>query len=125
MTLGKAHRAQETLERAVTRVVEGAPLRARLGELYRSSRDFTRLARLVEEEANRATENKARLVLLREAAVLHLDERHQPAPAVPLLSRAIELDPDDSSLRLLLARALYEEQRYADAGAVLREQLAA
>jgi tetratricopeptide (TPR) repeat protein len=123
VTLGKAHRAQETLERAVTRVVEGAPLRARLAELYRESGDFTRLSRLIEEEANRATENKQRLALLREAAALHLKQRAEPGPAVPLLMRAIEIDADDSSLRLLLARALYEEQRYEEAATVLREQL--
>ncbi|MFZ5897456.1 MAG: tetratricopeptide repeat protein [Myxococcota bacterium] len=124
VTLGKPQRAQDTLERAVSRVVEGAPLRARLATLYRQSRDFTRLARLVEEEANRAADNKQRLVLLREAAELHLDQRGEPGPAVPLLMRAIEIDGDDSALRLLLARALYEERRYTEAAGVLREQLA-
>ncbi|MGC4088444.1 MAG: tetratricopeptide repeat protein [Polyangiaceae bacterium] len=124
VTLGKAQRAQDTLEKALTRVVEGAPLRARLAILYRESRDFTRLARLIEEEAGRAGDGKQRLGLLREAAELHLDQRGEPAPAVPLLERAIEIDPDDSSLRLLLARALYEEKRFPDAASVLRDQLA-
>jgi tetratricopeptide (TPR) repeat protein len=122
--LEKPLRARETLEQAVQRVIDGAPLRARLASLYREAEDFTALAKLTEDEAERATDRRARLALLREAALLHLDRRAQPAPAVPLLERAIELDPDDSSLRLLLARALYEKQRFEDAANVLREQLA-
>jgi tetratricopeptide (TPR) repeat protein len=122
--LGKPLRARETLEQAVQRVIDGAPLRARLAQLYREAEDFTALAKLTEDEAERAVDRRARLGLLRDAALLHLDRRGEPAPAVPLLERAIELDADDSGLRLLLARALYERQRFEDAANVLREQLA-
>jgi tetratricopeptide (TPR) repeat protein len=124
VALEKPLKARETLERAAPRVVDGAPLRARLGALYREAEDFSALAKLTEEEAERATERRTRLLLLREASLLHLDRRGEPAPAIPLLERAIELDAEDSSLRLLLARALYERRRFEDAASVLREQLA-
>lgn len=124
ITLRKPARARETLEHAVTRVLEGAPLRARLAELYREAGDYTALAELTEQEAARAVDPRAELALLREAALLHLDKRREPRPAPPLLERAIAIDPDDSSLRLLLARAFHEQEEFARAAEVLREQLA-
>jgi tetratricopeptide (TPR) repeat protein len=123
VTLKKPEKARQTLEQALPRVIEGAPLRARLAELYREAADFTALAELTEQEAERATERRAQLTLLREAALLHLDQRRDPRPATPLLERAISIDADDSSLRLLLARALHEQERYEAAAEVLREQL--
>jgi len=123
VALGRPGEARRTLERAQSRVVEGAPLRARLASLYRDASDYASLARLTEEEAERAPDVKTRLLLLREAAELHLDQRRDPVPATPLLERAVELDPDDSSLRLLLSRALYEQRRFAEAAAGLRDKL--
>lgn len=122
--LGRHARARQALEKALPRVPDGAALRARLSVLYRDAGDFTALARLIEEEAARAEDPKARLSLLREAAALHLTRRGEPAPAVPLLTQAVELAPEDSTLRLDLAKALFQCQSYAEAARVLRDQVA-
>ena len=121
--LGRRGRAREALEQALPRVVDGSSLRARLATLYREAHDYAALAALLEDEANRAAEPRAKLALLSEAAELHLDRRGEPAPAVPLLERAVALAPDEAKLRLRLAQALIECTRYEDAVTVLRDQL--
>lgn len=115
--------ARQSLERAVPVAVNAAALRARLATLYREAKDYGALALLLAEEAERATDRKATLALLREAAALHLDERSDPESAVPLLSRAIELEPDDQKQRLQLAHALFLAKRYDEAAQVLAVQI--
>jgi thioredoxin-like negative regulator of GroEL len=111
------------LERALPIAVNAAPLRARLATLYREAGDYAALAALLAEEAERATDRKATLSLLREAALLHLEQRSDPEAAVPLLARAIELDPDDQKQRLQLGNALFLAKRYEEAAQVLSAQL--
>jgi tetratricopeptide (TPR) repeat protein len=122
-TLGDARRARECLEHAQQNALETAAVRRRLGELYREARDYSALAALLEEEARRALEAPARLAYLREAATLHVDERRDPAAAVPLLEQAVELAQDDAELRVSLALALHASDRNEDAARVLREQI--
>jgi tetratricopeptide (TPR) repeat protein len=122
-TLGDVKRARECLEHAERNALETAAVRRRLGELYREARDYGALAALLEEEARRAVEAPARLAYLREAATLHVEERHDPAAAVPLLEQAVELAQDDAELRVSLALALHASERNADAARVLREQI--
>ncbi len=120
---GQADKARASLERALPRGVETQGMRARLAELYRDSRDYTALAALIAEEADRTDDRKLRLGHLREAASLHVDKRNDPAAAVPLLERAVELDADDPKLRLRLSQALHMCKRFDDAARVLRDQL--
>lgn len=115
--------ARRSLERAVPLAVNAAALRARLATLYRDAKDYAALAALLAEEAERATDRKATLALLREAAQLHLEQRSDPESAVPLLARAIELEPDDQKQRLQLGQALFLAQRFDDASQVLRAQI--
>lgn len=121
--LALPEKARQTLEAALPRVVDGAPLRTRLAVLYREAQDYTALARLVEEEADRAVERVDQLRLLREAAELHLQQRRHASPAVPLLERAVGLEPDEPLLRLRLAQALRGCERLDDAAAVLQDQV--
>ena len=116
-------KARRSLERAVTVAVNAAALRARLATLYREAEDYAALAALLAEEAGRASDRKATLSLLREAAALHLDQRSDPESAVPLLARAIELEPEDQKQRLLLANALFLCKRYEEAAVVLGAQI--
>ncbi|HEV8248097.1 MAG TPA: tetratricopeptide repeat protein, partial [Polyangiaceae bacterium] len=120
---GQPDKARLSLERALPRAVETLDLRARLAELYREARDFTALAALIAEEADRTSDRKDKLGHLREAAMLHVEKRNDPAAAVPLLERAVELDGDDPKLRLKLSQALHLCKRYDDAASVLRDQL--
>lgn len=124
VALNKRSRAREAIEQALPRVSDGASLRQRLAVLYREAEDYAALAALFEDEASRAPTPAAALALLKEAADLHIEKRKQPGPAVPLLQRAIALDPDDAGLRLRLAQALHDGGRFDDAAEVLREQLA-
>ena len=80
---------RESLERAVPRSLDASALRKRLGELYRESRDFTALAELLGEEARRTVDASEKLGYLREAATIHVQQRKDPAAAVPLLELAI------------------------------------
>ncbi|HEY8946036.1 MAG TPA: tetratricopeptide repeat protein, partial [Polyangiaceae bacterium] len=122
--LGKRTRAREALEQAVPRVSDATALRQRLAVLYREAEDYAALAALFEEDAGRASQPEQALNLLKEAAELHLERRRAPGPAIPLLERAIALSSDDPALRLRLAQALFTAERYEDAAAVLRDQLA-
>ena len=123
LSIAAPDKARASLERAVPIAVNAPALRARLATLYRESEDYGALAALLAEEAERATDRKATLALLREAAALHLEQRSDPAAAVPLLARAIELEPDDQKQRLQLANALFLAQRYEEATQVLAAQI--
>ncbi len=123
LSSGAPEKARRSLERAVPVAVNAAALRARLATLYREAEDYAALAALLAEEAERATDRKATLALLREAASLHLEQRSDPGSAVPLLARAIELEPEDQKQRLLLANALFLCTRYEEASQVLAAQI--
>jgi tetratricopeptide (TPR) repeat protein len=81
------------------------------------------LTRLLAAEADHAADDATRLRLLREAASLHARERSDPAAAVPLLERAAEIDADDPSVRLELARVLGASGRHEEAAKVLGAQI--
>ncbi|HKO52710.1 MAG TPA: tetratricopeptide repeat protein, partial [Polyangiaceae bacterium] len=123
LSIDAPDKARTSLERAVPIAVNAPALRARLATLYREAEDYGALAALLAEEAERATDRKATLALLREAAALHLEQRSDPGAAVPLLARAIELEPDDQKQRLQLANALFLAQRYEEATQVLVAQI--
>ncbi len=120
---GAPEKARLSLERAVPIAVNAAALRARLATLYREAEDYAALAALLAEEAERATDRKTTLALLREAAALHLEQRSDPESAVPLLARAIELEPDDQKQRLQLSHALFLAKRYDEAAQALAAQI--
>ncbi len=123
LATGALPEARRCLEHAALHAVDASALRARLGTLYRQAKDYAALAALLAEEAERATDRKITLALLREAAALHLEERADPPSAVPLLARASELEPEDQKLRFLLADALYLCKRYEEAARALSEQI--
>jgi tetratricopeptide (TPR) repeat protein len=120
---GMRQRARARLEQAATQAIDASAVRKRLAELYREARDFTALAALLANEAERAPDSRARLELLREAARLHLGERDAPAEAAVLLEQAVRLDPDDSALRLLLSDALGRAGRFDEAREILQAQI--
>lgn len=123
VSAGLRKRARARLEHAASTAMDAGGVRRKLAELYREAGEWGPLAELLASEAQRASETKTRLSLLREAATLHVEKRREPAAAVPLLEQALELDPDDSALRLTLSDALLRGQRYEEASAVLRHQV--
>jgi tetratricopeptide (TPR) repeat protein len=123
LTLGEWEHARARLEHAAASAIDAEPVRRKLRELYRRYREWEPLCLLLVQDAERATVDRARLALLREAADLHIRERQDPASAIPLFERAIEIDSEDPALRLSLAGALRASGRYEEAGAVLRRQI--
>ncbi len=115
--------ARARLEEAAVRAIDASAVRRRLAELYREDEAWAPLADLLTKEAARAPDARRRLGLLREAAGLHVEKRREPNDAVPLLEQAVELDPDDATLRLDLSRALELAERFEDAATVLKTQI--
>jgi tetratricopeptide (TPR) repeat protein len=123
VSAGRSDRARARLEQAMLQLSDAAAVRQRLAELYREAEQWAQLAELLADEAGRATTAPARLALLNEAARVHLEERDDPASAVPLLEQAVELRGDDYQLRLSLAGALQRAGRFENAAGVLQEQI--
>ncbi|MBN1609732.1 MAG: tetratricopeptide repeat protein [Polyangiaceae bacterium] len=120
---GRSDRARARLEQAMHQLSDATAVRQRLAELYREAEQWAQLADLLADEAGRAATGQTRLALLNEAARVHLEERDDPASAVPLLEQAVELRGDDYQLRLALADALQRAGRFEDAAGVLQEQI--
>ncbi len=119
---GDPGRAQGVLEDAVVRALDPRALRARLADLYREAKAWERLAELLVAEAASSADVHSRSALLQQAAAVHLEQRKDPAAAVPVLRQALELN-DDRELRLKLAEALRDSEQYEDAADVLRDQI--
>lgn len=120
---GQPDLARARLEHAAQNALDASAVRQRLAELYRAQRAFGPLAELLATEAKRAPDAKARLRLLQETARIHLDRLDDPGAAIPLLEQAIELAPDEPSLRLGLAAAFTKASRFEDALGVLKQQV--
>ena len=120
---GQPELARARLEHAASTALDAGAVRKRLAELYRTLRAHAPLAALLTTEAQRAPSTKARLELLQETARLYIDKLGNAEAAVPLLEQAIELDPDEPSLRLGLASAFTNSGRLDDALSVLKTQI--
>lgn len=116
-------RARACLENASATALHVGPVRRRLSELYEEAELWEPLALLYALEATRASDPQERFRLVDAAAKVHVERRNDSKSAVPLLEQAVELDPEDATLRLRLAEALMESARADDAATVLRAQL--
>src|ERR1700722_14439963 len=59
--------------------------------------------------------------VIRDAVGMLLIQQHKPDAAVEMFRRASILSPDDVTIRLHLATALYQDQQYVDAGDMFQE----
>ena len=107
LAAGNAAAAREGLERAIPRADQGATLRDRLAELYRSAGEWGKLADLIAEAVASEADPVARGARLREAAELHWKRRGDPVAAIPFLQQAADLAPEDSALRRELSTATF------------------
>jgi tetratricopeptide (TPR) repeat protein len=96
-----------------------APARARLAELYRRAESWEPLARLLADGADLSDDADEQLAMVREAAALYDERLSDPAAAIPVLRRGVELAPDDQQLRIQLAIALREGGELEEARAIL------
>lgn len=100
-----------------------AELRARLRASYRALSMLEPLAALLAREAESAPDPKTRMSRLKEAAAIFTTELHQPDRAIPLLAELLDLDKSDLVTRLLLSDALRANERFQEAGDILKQLL--
>lgn len=96
---------RRALERGKAEQSSSPEVRARLRAVYEGQGAWSELAELIAEDADAATEDSEKVMLLRKAADIHLTKRSDPAAAADLLARATELAPADRELLLLLCDA--------------------
>jgi tetratricopeptide (TPR) repeat protein len=124
--LATALRAADEEERARAYLREGldrdpaaTELRSLLSSSYRARGDFELLAPLLADGVDHTSETALQVEYLRDAARVRRSELGQLEHSIPLLERAVQLDPKDRELKLSLADALREAQRHDQARELL------
>jgi tetratricopeptide (TPR) repeat protein len=116
---GDDQRARTYLTEALHIDPAALELRSLLAESYRSREDWELLAPLLSAGVEHAADRAVQVQYLRDAALVRRDRLGQLAEAIPLLQRAVELEPADRELRLSLADALRQQERYDEARQLL------
>jgi tetratricopeptide (TPR) repeat protein len=117
---GQTARARGCLEQALAQEPAVDEARDLLAQLYRQEGQHELLARLLAQGAEFVTQAERRLAYLREAADLYYEQLGAPDRSIPVLSRAVELAPEDTRLRAMLAEGLRVAGRFDEARAQLK-----
>lgn len=104
-------RARQFLERGLETDPAADDARRQLADLYRQGEDWELLAPLLAGGVRYAPTDAAKVEYLRSAAQVERRRLGRLEAALPLLARAVELDGNDRSLRLLLADGLRLAER--------------
>ncbi len=125
-TLATALRAAGDEERARSYLSEGLEndpaaieLRSLLADSYRAAQDWEMLAPLLSDGVEYTSDRALQVEYLRDAAQVRRQQLGQLDRAIPLLERAVLLDPKDRPLRLGLADGLRHAERYEEARQIL------
>ena len=121
--LGNHARAIDKLREASAAEPDRLDAKALLVELYRASQSWAPLFEALSEAAASELPADAKLAVLREAAQIAIERLEAPGRAVPLLTQALALNPEDAQTRITLAGALRLSGRVAEAKAQLLEML--
>ncbi len=116
---GDEGRARAYLSEGLRTDPAGTALRSLLAELYRAASDWELLAPLLTAGVDYTTDRALQVEYLRDAAEVRRDRLGQLTEALPLLERAVALEPKDKKLRLALADGLRQAQRYDEARLLL------
>ncbi len=103
--LGRPDHARESLQRVFQDDNTNEGVRVRLRALYEQSGEYRELSNLLLVDATQAQDQNARFELLREAGRLRLANFEEAASAIGPLSEALEIQPNDLEVTLLLADA--------------------
>jgi tetratricopeptide (TPR) repeat protein len=98
--------AIQALGTAFEEAPRNAEVRKLLLGLYRSSKDWEALARMLTKGALAVADERTILSYAREAADIYHRRLGQPDASVPVLRRAVEIAEDDRELRAMLAEGL-------------------
>ena len=117
---GQSVQARACLEQALIEYPQLIEARELLADLYRQDGAYEPLAQVLSQGADTLGDAQRRLAYLREAADLYCDKLATPERAIPVLTRATELAPQDVRLRSMLAEGLRVAGRFDEAKAVLK-----
>jgi tetratricopeptide (TPR) repeat protein len=116
--------AVAALERAFTEDPSRPDVRSKLRTLHERLENWSRLAELLEREADAAPEPDQKVKLLRQAASLYTERQSDPAAAATLLERASSIAPDDRDLLFALCDAYGATGRAREAARALEKVVA-
>jgi tetratricopeptide (TPR) repeat protein len=116
---GQRHRAVAALERALGEDPEAGVLWIMLARLHREAGHHEALLRALSAHATHTQDPETVVACAREVLALCQEKLGDPAQAVPVLERAVELASGEKDLRLALADGLRVSGRLAEARAVL------
>jgi tetratricopeptide (TPR) repeat protein len=122
LSAGQRHRAIACLERTLTDLPAAEALRNMLADLYRSAEAHEQLARVLAEGCDYLSDPTLAVARAREAAELFA-QLGLLARAVPVLEKAVRLQPADESLRSALADGLQQLGRHEEARALLLQMI--
>jgi tetratricopeptide (TPR) repeat protein len=103
--LGQPNDARDSLELVFRDDQTNELIRGRLRTLYEQLGEYRELSNLLLIDSSHAADDGARFELLREAGRMRLSNFEQAASAIGPLSEALELQPNDLEVTLLLADA--------------------
>lgn len=102
----KREAAIEALGIAFEEAPRNGEVRKLLLKQFRMSKDFDKLAETLTQAALAVADHGTVLTYAREAASIYFDRLEAPDRAVPVLTKAVEIAPEDRELRGMLAEGL-------------------
>jgi tetratricopeptide (TPR) repeat protein len=120
---GEEDRARAYLSEGLDQDPAAMELRSLLAELYRARQDWELLAPILTAGVDQTTDRALQVEYLRDAAKVRRKHLGQLAEAIPLLERAVQLEPKDKPLRLSLADGLRHAERHEEARKILLDLL--
>jgi tetratricopeptide (TPR) repeat protein len=123
MAAGQRQRAVASLERALAEDPAADELWVLLIELYREGERWEALVRALSERCAQLEDPEVVMACAHEALAIANEQLHNPGRAVPILVRALTLNPGDRNLRLALADGLRAAGNLAEARGVLERVL--
>ena len=126
LRLARAHLAAEqrdaavaALETAFAEAPRNAEVRKLLLTQHRQREDWKALGQTLSVAAENVADDAAVLAYAREAAEIYCDRLDTPELAVPMLKRAVALEPDDRKLKSMLAEGLTRRGELDEAAELL------
>jgi tetratricopeptide (TPR) repeat protein len=116
---GEEDRARNYLSEGLVKDPAAIELRSLLADSYRSRGDYDLLAPLLSEGVEHTHDTARQVEYLKDAARVRRDQLGQLELSIPLLERAVALDAKDRELKLGLADAYRNADRYPEARQLL------
>ena len=121
---GKHESALACLEHALGEDPAAEDVRTLLANQYRERGSWEPLARLLHEGASHVGDAAVKLAYLRESAEIYHRRLGDPDTAIPIFEKAVELAPQDRTVRTALADALRAAKRLDEARTLLEGLIA-